>query len=54
VSIREEVVETPAEGEAVVAADAAATPGEPEVAKKGKTEAEPAAGGKKADTGAKK
>jgi large subunit ribosomal protein L25 len=54
VSIREEVVETPAEGEAVVAADAAETPTEPEVAKKGKTETEPAAGGKKADTGAKK
>jgi large subunit ribosomal protein L25 len=46
VTIREEVV-APAEGEAVAATDAAATPGEPEVAKKGKTDAaEPAAGKK--------
>jgi large subunit ribosomal protein L25 len=43
VTIREEVV-APAEGEVVAATDAAATPGEPEVAKKGKTDAaEPAA-----------
>jgi large subunit ribosomal protein L25 len=54
VSIREEVVAAPAEGEAVVAAEGAAAPGEPEVAKKGK--AEPEGGAKKADagTGAKK
>jgi large subunit ribosomal protein L25 len=52
VSIREEVEAAPAEGEA--AAEAGATPAEPEVAKKGKTEAEggakkaePAAGAKK-------
>src|SRR5579863_1354865 len=46
VTIREEVV-APAEGEVVAATDAAATPGEPEVAKKGKTDAaEPAAGKK--------
>jgi large subunit ribosomal protein L25 len=56
VSIREEVVATPeveavAEG-AVAEGAAAATPGEPEVAKKGKGEAE--AGGKKADAGAEK
>jgi len=43
VTIREEVV-APAEGEVVAATDAAATPAEPEVAKKGKTDAaEPAA-----------
>lgn len=43
VTIREEVV-APAEGEAAAATDAAATPAEPEVAKKGKTDAaEPAA-----------
>jgi large subunit ribosomal protein L25 len=44
VTIREEVV-APAEGEAVAATDAAAAPAEPEVAKKGKTDAaaEPAA-----------
>jgi large subunit ribosomal protein L25 len=40
VSIREEVVAAPAEGEAAaVAGEAGATPAEPEVAKKGKTEA---------------
>jgi large subunit ribosomal protein L25 len=50
VSIREEVVAAPAEGEAVVAAEGAAAPGEPEVAKKGK--AEPEGGAKKADAGA--
>ena len=49
VSIREEVVAAPAEGEAVVAAEAGATPTEPEVAKKGKTDAE--GGAKKADAG---
>ena len=41
VSIREEVVATPAEGaEGAVAAEGAAAPAEPEVAKKGKTDAE--------------
>jgi len=50
VSIREEVVAAPAEGEAVVVAEAGATPTEPEVAKKGKTDAE--GGAKKADAGA--
>jgi large subunit ribosomal protein L25 len=49
VSIREEVVAAPAEGEAVVAAEPGATPTEPEVAKKGKTDAE--GGAKKADAG---
>ena len=55
VSIREEVVAAPAEGELPVAGEAGATPTEPEVAKKGKGEAAaaegapkpPAAGGKK-------
>lgn len=49
VSIREEVVEAPAEGEVVAAAEPGATPTEPEVAKKGKTE--PEGGAKKADAG---
>ncbi len=53
VSIREEVVAAPAEGEAVVTAEAGAAPTEPEVAKKGKTDAADA-GAKKPDTGAKK
>ena len=48
VSIREEVVAAPAEGEAVAAVEGAAAPGEPEVAKKGKTE--PEGGAKKALT----
>jgi large subunit ribosomal protein L25 len=54
VSIREEVAATPAEGEAAAAAEGGAAPTEPEVAKKGKTDAEGAA--KKADpaAGAKK
>ena len=55
VSIREEVVAVPeAEVAAVVegAEAAAAATAEPEVAKKGKAEAEPAAGAKKADSGA--
>jgi len=61
VAIREEVA--PAAAEAAAAEAGAAAPAEPEVAKKGKTEtadaggakkAEPAAGGKKADAGAKK
>ncbi len=58
-SIREEVVGEPEAVEGAEAAAAAATPGEgaapaePEVAKKGKTEAEPAAG-KKPEGGAKK
>jgi large subunit ribosomal protein L25 len=52
ISIREEVVAAPAEGEAVAAVEGGAAPGEPEVAKKGKTE--PEGGAKKADTGAKK
>ena len=56
VSIREEVVETPAEGEVAAVGEPGATPTEPEVAKKGKAEpaaaegaakAAPAAGGKK-------
>jgi large subunit ribosomal protein L25 len=49
VTIREEVVAAPAEGEAAVVGEAGATPAEPEVAKKGKTEtaAEPAAPAKK-------
>jgi len=50
VHIREEVVAAPAEGEAAAAGaaapGAAAAPAEPEVAKKGKAEAEPAAGKK--------
>ena len=50
VSIREEVVAAPD----AVAAEAAVATGEPEVAKKGKTDAEPAAGAKKADAGAAK
>jgi large subunit ribosomal protein L25 len=54
VSIREEVVAAP-EGEAAVAATGdAAAPTEPEVAKKGKTDAEPAAAAKKPEGGAKK
>ena len=55
VTIREEVVATP-EAEAAAATDAAGTPAEPEVAKKGKTEAAPdaAAAGKKPEAGAKK
>jgi large subunit ribosomal protein L25 len=52
VSIREEVVATP-EAEAVAAV--AGTPAEPEVAKKGKTDAAPdATAGKKPEAGAKK
>jgi large subunit ribosomal protein L25 len=49
VTIREEVVAAPAEGEAAAVGEAGATPAEPEVAKKGKTEtaAEPAAPAKK-------
>ena len=58
VSIREEVV-TPTEAEVAAAAEAAAaaagtTTAEPEVAKKGKQDAEAAGGAKKADAGAKK
>jgi large subunit ribosomal protein L25 len=56
VSIREEAP-TAAEADAAAAAAAAAagaTPGEPEVAKKGKTDAPDAAGAKKPDAGAKK
>jgi large subunit ribosomal protein L25 len=53
ISIREEAP-TAAETEAAAAAAAAATSAEPEVAKKGKTDAPDAAGGKKADAGAKK
>ena len=51
VTIREEVVATP-EAEAAAATDAAGTPAEPEVAKKGKTDAPDAA--KKPEGGAKK
>src|SRR5579863_7198056 len=47
VSIREEVVAAPAEGELPVAGEAGATPTEPEVAKKGKTDAAPAEGAAK-------
>jgi large subunit ribosomal protein L25 len=49
VTIREEVVAAPAEGEAAAVGEAGATPAEPEVAKKDKTEtaAEPAAPAKK-------
>src|SRR5579863_10311151 len=62
VTIREEVVAAPAEGEVPAEGAAAATPTEPEVAKKGKAEPEAAgakkpeaaAGAKKADAGAKK
>jgi large subunit ribosomal protein L25 len=53
VSIREEVVEAPAEGEAVATPEAGAAPTEPEVAKKGKTDA-PDAAAKKPEGGAKK
>jgi large subunit ribosomal protein L25 len=53
ISIREEAP-TAAEADAAAAAAAAATSTEPEVAKKGKTDAPDAAGGKKADAGAKK
>jgi large subunit ribosomal protein L25 len=53
ISIREEAP-TAAEADAAAAAAAAATSAEPEVAKKGKTDAPDAAGGKKADAGAKK
>jgi len=53
VSIREEVVATP-EVEVAAAAAAAGTPAEPEVAKKGKTDAAPEAGAKKPEPGAKK
>ncbi|MGA2632778.1 MAG: 50S ribosomal protein L25 [Terracidiphilus sp.] len=57
ISIREEVV-APTEAEVAAAAEAAAaaaaTTAEPEVAKKGKQDAEPAGGAKKADSGAKK
>jgi len=53
ISIREEAP-TAAEADAAAAAAAAATSAEPEVAKKGKTDAPDAAGGKKTDAGAKK
>ena len=53
ISIREEAP-TAAEVEAAAAAAAAATVAEPEVAKKGKTDAPDAAGAKKPDAGAKK
>src|SRR5579863_4972522 len=54
VSIREEVVAAP-EAEAAAVAATAGTPAEPEVAKKGKTEAAPEAGAaKKPEAGAKK
>jgi large subunit ribosomal protein L25 len=54
VSIREEVAATPAEGEAVAGEAGAAAPAEPEVAKKGKTEAEGAAKKAEPAAGAKK
>jgi len=54
-TIREEVVATPEVTAEAVAGAAAGTPAEPEVAKKGKTEAEPEAGAaKKPEAGAKK
>ena len=53
VSIREEAP-TAAEADAAAAAAAAATSAEPEVAKKGKTDAPDAAGAKKPEAGAKK
>ena len=54
VAIREEAAPTP-EAEAAAGAAVAGTPAEPEVAKKGKTEAAPdAAGAKKPEAGAKK
>jgi large subunit ribosomal protein L25 len=53
VSIREEVVEAPAEGEVAATPEAGAAPTEPEVAKKGKTDA-PDAAAKKPEGGAKK
>ena len=51
ITIREEAAPAAAEG---AAAAGAATPAEPEVAKKGKTETADAAGGKKPEAGAKK
>jgi len=56
VAIREEVAPTPAEGEAAAAAtpEAGAAPTEPEVAKKGKAEAEGAAKKAEPAAGAKK
>jgi large subunit ribosomal protein L25 len=53
VSIREEVVAAPAEGEVAVTPEGGAAPTEPEVAKKGKTDAVDA-GAKKPEAGAKK
>jgi large subunit ribosomal protein L25 len=53
VSIREEVAPA-AEVEAAAATAATGTPAEPEVAKKGKTDAAPEAGAKKPEAGAKK
>ena len=55
VTIREEVVATPEVTAEAVAGAAAGTPAEPEVAKKGKAEAEPESGAaKKPEAGAKK
>ena len=54
VTIREEVAPAAAAEGAVAEAGAAATPAEPEVAKKGKTDTPDAAGAKKPETGAKK
>ena len=54
ITIREEVVAAPEAAAEAVAGATAGTPAEPEVAKKGKTDTESEAGGKKADTGAKK
>jgi large subunit ribosomal protein L25 len=54
VSIREEVVAAPAEGEVAATGEAGATATEPEVAKKGKTEAAAAEGAKAPAAGAKK
>jgi large subunit ribosomal protein L25 len=54
VSIREEVVAAPAEGEVAAVGEAGAAPGEPEVAKKGKGEPAAAEGAKAPAAGAKK
>jgi len=55
ITIREEVVATPEAAAEAVAGATAGTPAEPEVAKKGKADADPeAAAGKKPEAGAKK
>ena len=54
ITIREEVAPTPEAAAEAAAGAAAGTSAEPEVAKKGKAEAEPEAAGKKPEAGAKK